>query len=355
MANQGYSNTSSRVGTLKGDLLLSAAPVEVLSIVGVDKDKVIPKNRSNNVKFRRWLNYGGVDNQWITAANVGTFASSQQTVEGVTPTADSLTPTDITMTLIQYLVLYCVTDQMVDMHEDGDTIPETAKRHAGYRMGLIGEMVRYGQYKAGTTVYYSGGSSRATVSNTLTLNLLRKVSKVLLANHGAQITQVLIPSTSFASTPVEPAYICFCHTSLEGAIRDLQNFKDAASYSKRSLVHDMEIGSCERYRFVLSPELAGYADAGAAVGAAPAGSPMDSTSGTMMDVYPILMMADEAVGQVHLGGVENWDAWYLKPGVPSSGDPGGQRGYVGAKWYYSAGILNQGRMAVVECTTPSYS
>lgn len=351
VGNNTYTNITQRVGTLKGDILSHAAPLEVLSIVGVDKDKTIPKNKSNNVKFRRWLPYGGVDNQWITASNVGTFASSQTAVEGVTPSSDTLTPTDVTLTLVQYLVLYCVTDQTVDMHEDGDIIPDEAKRQTGQRMGLIGEMVRYGAYKAGTTVYYSGGSSRATVANTVTINLLRKIAKTLLANHAMPITKILVPSTSFATAPIEAAFVVFCHTDLEPAIRDLPNFKDIANYAQRKPLHEMEIGSCERFRFVLSPELAGYADAGAAVGA----TGMVTTTGTLIDVYPMIMMAEEAVGQVHLGGVENWDAWYLPPGQRDKADPGGQRGYVGAKWYYTAGILNQGRMAVAECGTPLLS
>lgn len=349
MTTSTYANVTQRVGTLKGDILSHAAPVEVLSIVGVDKDKTIPKNKSNNVKFRRWLPYGGVDNQWITASNVDTFASSQQTTEGVTPSSDTLTPTDVTLTLVQYLVLYCVTDQNVDMHEDGDVIPDEAKRQTGQRMGLIGEMVRYGAYKACTTAFYSGGTTRGTVANTVTLNLLRKMAKTLLANHAMPITKVLVPSTSFASAPIEAAFVVFCSTDLEPAIRDLPNFKDIVNYSQRKPLHELEIGSCERYRFVLSPELAGYPDTGAAVGA----TGMISTTGTLIDVYPIIVMAEEAVGQVHLGGVENWDAWYLSPNQRDKADPGGQRGYVGAKWYYAAGILNQGRMAVAECGTPT--
>lgn len=351
MALQSYSTTTQRVGTLKGDILSHAAPVEVLSIVGVDKDKIIPKNKSNNVKFRRYLPYGGTDNQWITASNVSTFASSHATVEGVTPTADTLSSVDVTFTLVQYMALYGVTDQMVDVHEDGDHIPEEAKRQVGQRMGLVGEMVRYGAYKAGTNVFYSGGSSRGTVANTVTLNLLRKVAKSLKSNHAKQITKVLAASTSFATTSVEPAYVVFCSSDLEPAIRDLAGFKEASTYAQRKMIHDMEIGSCEQFRFVVSPEMVGYIDSGAAVGS----TGMISTTGTLIDVYPMIMMAEEAVGQSHLGGVENWDAWYLPPGQRDKADPGGQRGYVGAKWYYTAGILNQGRMAVVECGTPTLS
>jgi N4-gp56 family major capsid protein len=190
-----------------------------------------------------------------------------------------------------------------------------------------------------------------TVSNTVTINLLRKIAKTLLANHAMPITKILVPSTSFATAPIEAAFVVFCHTDLEPGIRDLPNFKDIANYAQRKPIHEMEIGSCERFRFVLSPELAGYPDAGAAVGA----TGMTSTSATSIDVYPLIMMAEEAVGQVHLGGVENWDAWYLPPSQRDKSDPGGQRGYVGAKWYYTAGILNQGRLAVAECGTPALS
>ena len=353
MAVGTYSNITQRVGTLKGDILSHAAPLEVLSLVGVDKDKIIPKNKSNNVKFRRWLPYGGVDNQWITASNVSTFASNQTAVEGVTPTSDTLTPTDFTLTLVQYLVLYCVTDQTVDMHEDGDVIPDEAKRQTGQRMGLIGEMVRYGAYKAGTTVYYSGGSSVLTTSNTVTINMLRKVAKTLLANHAMPVTKILVPSTSFATAPIEAAFVVFCHTDLEPAIRDLPNFKDIANYAQRKPIHEMEIGSCERFRFVLSPELAGTTGA-TGITAAVGATGMQDTGG-FVDVYPLIMMAEEAVGQVHLGGVENWDAWYLPPSQRDKSDPGGQRGYVGAKWYYAADILNQGRLAVVMACTPALS
>lgn len=349
MAVNSYSNVTQRVGTLKGDILGHAAPVEVLSIVGVDKDKTIPKNKSNNVKFRRWLPFGGVDNQWITASNVATFASNHQSTEGVTPTADTLSPTDVTLTLVQYTAMYCVTDQVVDLHEDGDVIPDEAKMQVGQRMGLVGEMVRYGAYKAGTNVFYSGGTSRATVANTITINMLRKVAKSLVGNHAMPITKVLLPSTSFATAPIEAAFVVFCSHALEPAIRDLPNFKDIANYAQRKPIHDLEIGSCERFRFVLSPELAGYPDSGAAIGT----TGMESTTGTLIDVYPLIMMGEAAVGQVHLGGVENWDAWYLPPGQRDKSDPAGQRGYVGAKWYYAAGILNQGRMAVVECGTPT--
>ena len=83
MAIQNFNTQAARVNKLKGEILAHAIPVEVLGITGMQKQ--MPKNVADNVTFRRWLPYGGTDNKWITGANVGTFASSHVTTEGVTP------------------------------------------------------------------------------------------------------------------------------------------------------------------------------------------------------------------------------------------------------------------------------
>lgn len=112
MAIQTMTTQTARVAKLKGEILAHAAPVEVLGMTGMQKK--MPKNNSDVVVFRRWLPYGGTDNKWVTGSNVLTYASNHQTTEGVTPTADSLTATDVTVTLAQYACLYAVTDKTVD-------------------------------------------------------------------------------------------------------------------------------------------------------------------------------------------------------------------------------------------------
>ncbi len=140
MSIQNYATATPRIGKLKGRILKYAIPVEVLGITGANED--IPKNMSDTVVFRRWLPFGGVDNKWITGTNVDTFAPDHQVAEGITPTADTLSPTDVTATLVEYGVLYSVTNRTVDLHEDD--IPEPMKKQTGLRVGLVREMVRYG-------------------------------------------------------------------------------------------------------------------------------------------------------------------------------------------------------------------
>ena len=345
MAIQQYTATTSRVGKLKGAILAHAIPREVLGITGSNKEQ--PRNMSDTVVFRRWLPFGGVDNKWITGTNVATFASDAQTAEGITPSADTLTPTDVTATLVQYAVLYSVSDRTFDLHEDD--VPMEMKKQTGERVGLIREMVRYGALKAGTNVFYAGGTTRATVDETLSLNLLRKVTRALLQNHADLITSVLAPSPNYKTSSVEAGFLVFCSTDMESAIRDLPGFTNTADYGTRKTVSEYEIGSVERYRFILSPELAAYIDSGAAIGA----TGMYSTTGTLLDVYPCIVVAEEAWGQVALRGAKSLDVTWIPPSAKDKQDPLGQRGYVGAKFYHTALILNQGWMAVIESATPS--
>jgi N4-gp56 family major capsid protein len=349
MAIQNYSTVTARIGKLKGEILAHAMPVEVLGITGSQKQ--MPKNQSDTVVFRRYLPYGGTDNKWITGSNVGTFATDHITQEGVTPSADTLSATDITVTLNQYSVLYAVTDKTVDLYEDD--VPSEMKKQTGERIGLVREMVRYGALKACTNAFYAGGSSVATTDETLTLNFLRKIARNLLGNHAKQITSILAASPNFATAPVEAGFLVFVSTDMEPAIRDLPGFKHVSEYGSRKPVHEMEVGSVERFRFITSPELAPTLGANGVTAAVGATGLLDSASSGYIDVYPCIVVAEDAWGQVALRGMDSIDVTYLPPGQKDKNDPLGQRGYIGAKTYMAASVLNNGWMALAYAGTPS--
>lgn len=349
MAIQTYAGTTSRIGRLKGEILAHAIPVEVLGITGTQK--MMPKNNSDTVVFRRYLPYGGTDNKWITTSNVGTFAADHITQEGVTPSADTISPTDITVQLQQYSVLYSVTDKTVDLHEDD--VPAEMKKQTGERMGLVREMVRYGALKAATNLFYSGGTTVATTDETITLNLLRKVARSLQANHAKAITSILAPSPNYATAPVEAGYLVFVHSDMEPAIRDLAGFKHVSEYGQRKPVHEQEIGSVERFRFIISPELAPLLGASGVTAATGATGLLDSASSGYVDAYPCIVVGEDAWGQVALRGMDSIDVTYLPPGQKDKSDPMGQRGYIGAKSWMAASVLNNGYMALVWAGAPA--
>lgn len=334
-----YSNPAGRINKIKGEILAHAIAVEVLGITG--QQRQVPKNQGKTVVYRRYLPYGAAATNYNTINRPLVSESAHELTEGVTPTADSLVPQDITVTLKQYGCLYELTDQVVDTYEDD--VASEMKQLCGERVGLLREMIRYGTIKAGANAYYAGGSSRGTVADKLTLNLIRKISRNLQANHAKRITSILAPSPNISTKPVEAGYLVFCHSDVESDIRNIAGFTPVAQYGSRKPMHEQEIGSVENYRFIVSPELAPYLNSGAAVG-----STGLVASTTNVDVYPVIVCGENAWGQVALRGSDSLDPTYIPPNQKDKSDPLGQRGFIGAKFYMNCTMLNDGWLAIAE-------
>ena len=340
MAQQNMSTVTARIAKFKGELLKHAVPKEVLGITGANHQ--MPKNNSDTIVFRRWIPHGGASTNATTQNQWTVTTASHETSEGVTVTPDTISAVDITVTMRQYSCLYMYTDKVADMYEDD--VPAGMKKLTGQRMGLLREMIRYGALKGNTNKFYSGGTTRATVDEALSYNFLSKISRSLLGNRADPITEVLKASPNFNTTPVEAAFLVFCHTDCEHDIRAIPGFKEVVSYGTVKSVHAMELGSSGRYRFIVSPELGSIIDAGAAVGA----TGLKSTGASNIDVYPVIVVAEDAWGDVALRGMGSFDHTDLRPGQKDKFDPQGQRGYVGAKFYSAAFVQNDGWMAVGE-------
>jgi N4-gp56 family major capsid protein len=345
MAIQRYSGPAvGRINKLKGEILAHAIPVEVLGITG--QNKPMPKNKGDNVEFRRWLPWGGVDNQFIRASTGdagASYANAHLTQEGVTPSADTMVPVDVPAILQQYSALYAITDKAVDLHED-DIAPEM-KKQTGHRLGLVREMVRYGALKGVTSRTYAGGDDRVEVNKPIGIKALRQITRALNVNHAQMITSILAPSPNYETRAVEAGYLVFCHTDMDSDIRELPGFTPVAEYGTRKPVHERELGSVETFRFITSPELVPYLGAGAAVST----TKLMALDETKIDVYPVIVVAEDAWGQVALRGADSLSVTYLPPNQRDKTDPLGQRGYIGASTWFTAVVLNQGWMAVLEC------
>lgn len=340
MPTQMYTSEAQRIGKLKGELLKHSVPREVLGITG--QQRQMPKNNSDTVVFRRWLPFGGATtnaetiNQWVVEVN------DHLTQEGVTPNSDVIAPQDITVQMKQYSCLYVYTDKTAELYEDD--VPSEMKKQTGQRMGLLREKIRYGALKGNTNKFYAGGTSRATVDEIISLPLLRKITRSLEKNRADNITTILAPSANYNTVAVEAGYIVFCHTDVDNDVRDLPGFVECASYGSRKQIHSRELGSTDKYRFITSPELTEIADSGAAIGSLG----LVSTTGTLIDVFPVIVVAEDAWADVALRGMSSFDVTHIPHTKKDKNDPLGQRGYVGASFWSAAFIQNDGWMAVAE-------
>lgn len=337
MAILTYDTSSARIGKLAGKIIGHAMKTEVLGSAVQSMD--MPKNKSDTMVVRSWVPYGGT----VAAPNTWSYtAESHITQEGVTPPADSILPRDVTLVLQQYAALYSLTDKTFDLFEDD--IAEAFKEQVGERMGVVREQFIYGKMKAATNAFFSSGTSRTTTDAPITEVLLANAVRTLQRNHGMKITSILSPSQAYGTTAVEAAYIFYGHTDLEYDIRRLAGFREVASYGSRAVVSQAETGTWQNIRFVLSADLGPILDSGAAVGA----TGLKSTTGTLIDIYPSILLAKDAFALLKLRSRDAIEPIWIPPGQMDKNDPLGQRGYVGAKFYMAGEILNQGWMARIE-------
>lgn len=345
MSVQNYATQTPRIGKIKGAILKHAEPQECLGIVGTQHD--INKNQSDTVIFRRWLPKGGATTSATTINRWTVDAVAHQVSEGVTPAADTLSAQDITVTMRQYACVYMYTDKAAELYEDN--IPDEGKLQTGQRMGLVREMIRYGAFKGGTNKFYAGGTSRATTDEAISLPLLRKIARSILGNRGKMVTQILAPSANYSTMAIEAAMLVFVHTDAENDIRNLEGFTPTAQYGQRKVIHPNEVGAVDRFRFIVSPELSSIADSGAAVGT----TGLLSTSATYIDVYPFIVVAADAFGDVALRGMRSFNLIHLPHNKQDKSDLLGQRGYIGAQFWSAMFVQNDGWMAVAECGVTS--
>lgn len=355
MGMQTYALTPARIDKYKGRILSHAVPLEVISRAG--RQEKLPKNSSKTYVARRWLPYGATTsnpNQFFqnaTGDRSAALLQSHLTSEGVTPAPESIVPQDVTVVMKQYSCLYGLTDQMTDMYEDD--APSAMKEQIGERITLVNEQIVYGELKASTNQFYGGtGTNRATVNGPITLNMIRKMVRAMNANHGKAVTTILKPSGNFGTDAVASGYFVYSHTDLASDIRDLPNFTPVEKYASGSPVPN-EIGKCEEFRFVVSPDFPSLQDAGAAVGTWVGSGSGSSTTGTSLDVYQFIVLAKDAFSQISLRGKESVDITFLPPNQKDKSDPLGQRGYAGAIWYKAAMLENSGWASVGNCGVKS--
>ena len=334
-----YNSISQRIGKVKGEILAHAMSREVLAIGG--EQKKMPRNQGEEIIYRRYIPFGAATTDHNTQNRPEVDPQEHQITEGVTPDPDDIEYVDINARIDQYGCMYEYTDKVAMLHEDD--IPEQERIHCGERIGLLREMIRWGAVRTCTNKFYAGGTSRSTVDSIITLKLLRNVVRNLMANRATMVTRVLASSPDFGTARVESGYLVFTHTDQNSDIRDLPGFVKTAEYGKRELVSDHEVGTCEEFRFITSPDLQPYRGAGATS----TGLGLVSTS-SKVDVYPLIVCAKDCWASLSLRGAAAPQPFHIPYSKRDKADPMGQRGYLGAQFWDSAFVQNHGWMAMVE-------
>ena len=347
MAIQNYSTVASRnlIRAAQG-MLEHAQPITVLGDFGTQRE--MPQNSTDTLVFRRTLPFGASatgttiegTSRYVGTPNVN--ATDFVLAEGVTPNANTITFQDVSVQLQQYGLLFKYSSKVEQLYEDD--IPGEMVKLTGETMAEVMEQVRYGVLKAGSTVIYANGSSRAAVNTPISLNALRKAARTLESNRARRVSSRVAPGPNFGTRAVQPAFIVFVHTDGVADIRNLPGFTRVEEYGSFKPIHDREIGACEDFRFITSPLLKPFLASGASV----SGTGMLSVGASNVDVYPFLIIGEDAWGQVALKGMSAIKPVVLKASQTNHANPLGQFGYVGASTWFATVRLNDAFMARIE-------
>ena len=320
-----YGDISPRTAAYVSKQLLERG-IPYMCLENFGQAKPLPANSTQSMTFRR---YEALD------------PTPKVLAEGVTPSGNTLTKTDITVQTQQYGDWIELTDVIEDTHED--PILSESVDILGEQSAEMLELIRYGVLQGGSTVFYSGDGvvSRSGVKEKMSRGLQRKVTRFLQAQKAKKITKRVAASPNFGTSPVAPAYIGICHTDLDSDIRDMEGFVPVEKYGSGVSPFEGEIGKCESVRYICSPVYVGMADAGAE------STDSLSMSGTKADVYPIMFFGADSYALVPFKGKNAVTPMVVNP-KPANGDPLGQRGSVAWKTRTAAVILNDLWMARVE-------
>jgi N4-gp56 family major capsid protein len=317
----------------------------VLGDFGTQRE--MPMNSTDTLVFRRTLPFGAsavgttIEGTQRYAGTPNIDATNFVLSEGVTPNSNTISFQDVTVQLQQYGILFKYSSKVEQLYEDD--IPGEMVKLTGETMAEVMEMVRYGVLKAGSTVIYANGTTRAGINTAISLNAIRKAARTLESNRARRVTSRLAPGVNFGTRAVQPAFIVFCHTDAVADVRNLPGFTRVEEYGSFKPIHDREIGACEDFRFISSPLLKSFLAAGSGTL-----NGMLSIANANVDVYPFLVIGEDAWGQVALKGMSAIKPVVLKASQTNHANPLGQFGYVGASTWFASVRLNDAFMARIE-------
>jgi N4-gp56 family major capsid protein len=298
------------------DMLDYAEAVLVLSKFGLTKE--MPKNKADNMKFRRPVPFA---------------PALTPLTEGVTPASKTMSYEDVPVAMLQYGDWTKITDKIADLAED--PVLADATELCGEQAGETKEMLLWGTLKGGTSVAYANGAARTDVNTPVTDSLIKGAVRLLNSQRAKKVTQMMSSSPSYGTVSVDGGFIAFCHTDCDYDLENLTNFKKVADYGTRQPLCPEELGSVGKVRFITSPLLEPWEDGGGAKGL------MKSTTGTLADVYPIVITAKNSYAHVPLKGKSAITPKVVNPDKADKTDPLGQWGFVSWKMWDANVILNQ--------------
>ena len=196
----------------------------------------------------------------------------------------------------------------------------------------------------GTQRIYNSSTIRArtSVNGTITAGRIDQALTILESAKAKPFGDLTLGSNRVGSTGLMPGYLVYCHNHLRPDIQAVRDFVPAASYPSDVRKNKNEIGAVAggRGRVIVSSELTPVINSGAAIGS----TGMRSTGGTLIDVYPIVIVGQGALACVPLrkrGTKGKGNLKFHTINTADRSDPGNLTRFLSAVWTETHLITNE--------------
>lgn len=290
------------------DLLLRVIPnFEFVKFATISRD--IPQNKTAVIKWRRHGNL---------------TAKTTALTEGVTPSASAVSVTDITATVAQYGDYIVMTD-VVNFTSDDPNLNDWNQIQADQAADTLDLLTRTEIYGGSTVQYASTATQRSEITSVMKLTgaEVREAVRTLKVNKAKKITEMIKPTASYNTSPVNACYIGFVHPNASFDLKNDGLFVPVEKYSSQMGVMDNEIGKLDEVRFIETTQC-----------------PVYTGEGSSTDAYATLIIAKGYYGISRIAGkaMEN----IFKPlGSAGAADPLNQRATKAWKAWFVAKRLNE--------------
>lgn len=196
-------------------MLIRALPYLVFEKFG--QAYPLPTKSTKTAKFRR---FESLD------------ATPKELTEGVTPTAQTFSVTDIEATVHQYGNLVTMTDVLLDTNDS--PVMEQVTQIVGEQAAETVENMRIGVLLGGSNVEYANGEARSDVNTPITLPLQRRITRKLKNQKARFLTDSIKSTPRFYTESISPCFVAVCHPDCEADIRSMPHFQDVKDYGNTS-------------------------------------------------------------------------------------------------------------------------
>lgn len=269
--------------------------------------------------------------------------------EGVNKPPRTMVFEQVQVQIDEYEETFSFSSKQMELGEFGDQLVQVSKDVLAEYVNQIREEVGFAAYRAGSNVYYNSNSitSRGSVNGPITLGRLDLADRFLKNNRGQFINKAASGAMQQGTVPMPPSWVAFGHTDLASDLRAIPGYREAAEVGGLKLATIHWAGSVRNIAFVLSPHFKPIIDSGAAVGS----TGMRSTSGSNIDVYPIVLVSKDSIARLSFKGSGKGGYGGFKINVldgADKSDPNNKRVYVGGRWYDKPFILRDAGVIRIE-------